>query len=288
MLTSSRFGCILYELLTGRAPFTADTFCGDAGGHDEGRAGLHPSPRGCTHGGADPASTVTSQGSGPVGFNISATAACCSRMLWVRDARIGRRPSRSRTPAPSSSVSTSARSSAASSTVRGLDPRLIGHELQYLDNHNQSDVLVFFVHAVGRDTSSGANTYAPCRIAALRRRRSAFEPETDVRVQLSFRDHCIVLRDFIRTLVARSKPNLTILTGHSAGADVVMRLIAESGDDSIPIDGLLPLEPNLGLETCQVTRHVCDFEPVTRSQVLEMLNELSGVPESLDDWITPV
>jgi pimeloyl-ACP methyl ester carboxylesterase/predicted Ser/Thr protein kinase len=166
-----------------------------------------------------------------------------------------------------------------------LDPRLIGHELQYLDNERRSDVLVLFVHAVGRDHEQWREHLRSLPYRAIAPTQVGFEPRSDVRFRLSLREHGIVLRGFLRALQARLRPRLTVLAGHSAGADLAMRLIAEDGGDSVPVDGILALEPNLALETCQVTRHFCEFEPGDEAKLLRMLSEFSGVPESLDDWI---
>jgi serine/threonine protein kinase len=166
-----------------------------------------------------------------------------------------------------------------------LDPRLIGHELQYLDNQRRSDVLVLFAHAVGRDHEQWREHLRSLPYRAIAPTQVGFEPRSDIRFRLSLREHGIVLRGFMRAMQARLRPRFTILAGHSAGADLAMRLIAEAGEDAVPVDGLLALEPNLALETCQVTRHFCEFEPGDEAKLLRMLTEFSGVPESLDDWI---
>jgi predicted Ser/Thr protein kinase/pimeloyl-ACP methyl ester carboxylesterase len=166
-----------------------------------------------------------------------------------------------------------------------LDPRLIGHELQYLDNQRRSDVLVFFAHAVGRDHEQWREHLRSLPWRAIAPTQVGFEPKAGVRFRLSLKDHGILLRAFMRALQDRVRPRLTILAGHSAGADLAMRLIAEDDGDPLSVDGLLSLEPNLALETCQVTRHLCEFEPGDEAKLLQMLNEFSHVPESLDDWI---
>jgi pimeloyl-ACP methyl ester carboxylesterase len=166
-----------------------------------------------------------------------------------------------------------------------FDPRIIGHELQYLDNQRRSDVLVFFVHAVGRDHEQFREHLRSLPYRAIAPTQAGFEPGASVRFALSMHDHGTLLRALMRGLRERVRPRITILTGHSAGADLAMRLVAEAGPDALPLDGLLALEPNLALETCQVTRHLCEFEPGNEAKLLQLLNELSRVPESLDDWI---
>jgi pimeloyl-ACP methyl ester carboxylesterase len=166
-----------------------------------------------------------------------------------------------------------------------FDPRIIGHELQYLDNQRRSDVLVFFVHAVGRDHEQWREHLRSLPYRAIAPTQAGFEPHADVRFALSIHDHGTLLRAFMRATRERVRPRLTLLAGHSAGADLAMRLVTEAGQDVLPLDGLLALEPNLALETCQVTRHLCEFEPGNEAKLLQLLNELSRVPESLDDWI---
>ena len=124
---------------------------------------------------------------------------------------------------------------------------------------------------MGRDHEQWREHLRGLPYRAIAPTQAGFEPRADVRITLSMQDHCTLLRAFVRATRERVRPRLTLLAGHSAGADLAMRLVAEAGTDVLPLDGLLALEPNLALETCQVTRHLCGFEPGNEDRLLQML-----------------
>jgi hypothetical protein len=232
------FGCILYEMLAGQRPFVGETFSEVVASTLKDEPDYARLPLGLSEGvrillrlslQKDPAHRLQHAGD--------------CRVLLEEAQRSGKDAQAQSGPAaePGLVVGTfriGQEICRRLDRIR-LDPRLIGHELQYLDNQRRSDVLVFFVHAVGRDHEQWRENLRSLSYRAIAPTQVGFEPSTGIRFRLSLKDHCIVLRAFMRAMQARLRPRLTILAGHSAGADLAMRLIAEAGDDALPIDGLL-------------------------------------------------
>jgi hypothetical protein len=81
------------------------------------------------------------------------------------------------------------------------------------------------------------------------------------------------------------KPKTTVLTGFSAGADIVLRMISEGGVDHRLIDGVLSLSPNVSLETCFFTRLLAHIPHENDEQILDIAREVAGAMETPQAWL---
>jgi len=166
-----------------------------------------------------------------------------------------------------------------------LDPRIIGDDVHYIDNHVQSEVLVLYLHGMGLDhtTFDAALRATPYRgIAAS---LYGFAPASRRRIPLAIDDHVAIMRELLDDLVARERPATTILAGFSSGGDLGFRLInAAPPERPAPIDGFLSLGCNLSLDTCIVSRPFAGLKDQAEPSV-ELLRAIGGGVSSVDEWL---
>jgi len=174
-----------------------------------------------------------------------------------------------------------------------FDPRMIGDEIEYLDNGVRSDVLVCFLHPIGLD---GAD-FEP-HLRALPYRGIAptfygFEPSRRRRVSLPLADHLTLLGDLLDEVVGKASPSTILVVGFSSGGDLALRMAAEAGDNGVPVDGVLSLGCNLGLATCFLTGILAKLEDDRAKRergrggdALADLRALAAAVESLDEWLS--
>jgi hypothetical protein len=169
---------------------------------------------------------------------------------------------------------------------RSFDPRLIGTEIQYLDNHAASDILVCYLAPCGRaaDQFTQVLEHVPHRAIAPTFR--GFEPGTTWRPMLALDDHVVLIREFLREAVARQQPRFTIIGGFSSGADFAIRLAAAPDPDfRLRVDGCLTLGANLSFETCFLTRALASLKSRDDAALLAILRGVSDAATSLDEWV---
>jgi serine/threonine protein kinase len=164
-----------------------------------------------------------------------------------------------------------------------FDPRMLGDSMEYLDNHARSDVLVCFLPACGMDASEfqGHLRSLPYRCIAIT--PYGFEPTRRRRPALPLSDHLMMIRELLRHMADRAKPDMLIVAGFSSGADLAMRMCAES--ERVRVDGVLSLGCNLSVATCFVTRVVSRFKGSDPSHMLGGLRSVGEGAGSVDEWL---
>jgi serine/threonine protein kinase len=164
-----------------------------------------------------------------------------------------------------------------------FDPRMIGDSMEYLDNHARAPVLVCFLPAIGMD----AEQHEPLLRALPHRCISptfyGFEPARKRRPTLPLADHFVMVRELLRHLADRAKPELLVVVGFSSAGDIALRLCSER--TRVRIDGLLTLGCNLSLDTCFLTRVVARFKGSDPAQMLSGLRTVGETASSLDEWL---
>ena len=167
-----------------------------------------------------------------------------------------------------------------------FDPRLIGSTMHYLDNGVESDVLVCYIPACGRaadqyDTVLDTATYRGMAVTFR-----GFERVAAWRPTLPLDDHMVIVREFLRDMVARIRPRITIVGGFSSGADFAMRLAAAPDPESrLRIDGCLALGANLSIDTCFLTSALATLKDRDETALLALLRRVSNAASSLDEWV---
>jgi serine/threonine protein kinase/pimeloyl-ACP methyl ester carboxylesterase len=168
-----------------------------------------------------------------------------------------------------------------------FSPRMIGDELEYLDNGAKSDVLVCFVHAIGLDGADFEPHLRSLPYRGIAPTLYGYEPARRRRFTLPLADHIVLLRELLADVAGRFAPSTTLVVGFSSGGDVALRLAAEA--PSAPaghIDGVLSLGCNLALETCFVTRILARLEAGNGAEILKDLRALGDAIHGLDEWLS--
>ena len=166
-----------------------------------------------------------------------------------------------------------------------LDPTMIGDNLSYLDNDRPSDVLVVYIPGFGFDHNTFREVLVRTPYRGIAVTLYGFEPARRRRPPVPFRDHLTILRLFLESVIRDSKARWTVLTGFSVGADAVMRLCAEGGVDHRHIDGILAFGPNVNLETCFVSRRVAAIPDDSGAAFLDVAREVAGMMETPEAWL---
>ena len=166
-----------------------------------------------------------------------------------------------------------------------LDPRIIGDEVHYLDNHVPSDVLVVYLHGMGLDHTIFDAVLRASPYRGIAASLYGFAPNSRWRLPLSFDDHAAIMTELLHDVVARERPQTAILAGFSSGGDLGFRMINAAGADRpLPIDGFIALGPNIALETCFVSRPLATLE----KDAAPSINLLRGIDShviSLREWV---
>ena len=168
-----------------------------------------------------------------------------------------------------------------------FSPRMIGDEMEYLDNGARSDVLVCFIHACGLDGADFEPHLRSLPFRAIAPTFYGFEPARRRRFTLPLDDHVVLLRELLTDVATRFAPAITLVVGFSSGGDIALRLAAAA--PSAPpgrIDGVLSLGCNLGLETCFVTRILARLEAGNGAALVKDLRALGNAIDGLDEWLS--
>ena len=167
-----------------------------------------------------------------------------------------------------------------------FDPRLIGTELQYLDNGLPSPVLVCCIPAFGRGSDQNIEMLSRVGYRAIVPTLRGFEPESPWRPSLTIEDHIVLLREFLHDLAARLEPRLIILVGFSTAADIALRFAAAPDPESrLRVDGSLVLGSNLAPTTTFFTRVLASLESDEDSALLAAFQQVINTATSLDEWL---
>jgi pimeloyl-ACP methyl ester carboxylesterase len=167
-----------------------------------------------------------------------------------------------------------------------FNPKMLGDEIEYLDNGARSDVLVCFLHAVGMDGADFAAHLRSLPYRAIAPTLYGYEPSRRRRFPLPLDDHLVLLRELLHELAGRSAPSAILVAGFSSGGDLALRLAAPAPAEGARIDGVLALGCNLGLETCFVTRILARLETSSGDEIVKDLHALGGTIQGLDEWLS--
>ncbi len=167
-----------------------------------------------------------------------------------------------------------------------FDPRLIGTEMDFLDNGARSDLLACYIPACGRGADQYIQVLESASYRAVAPTFRGFEPVTAWRPSLSLEDHLVLIREFLRDLVARVQPRFTVIAGFSSGGDFALRFAAAPDQESrLRIDGCLTLGSNLSLKTCFLTSGLAMLANHDDTAMLAILRRVADTASSLDEWV---
>jgi pimeloyl-ACP methyl ester carboxylesterase len=89
----------------------------------------------------------------------------------------------------------------------------------------------------------------------------------------------------LREIMAVCRPRRTVLVGHSAGADQLMRMMHDQDGAGVDVDGLIALGPNISLETCFATRLYARIDAANPDGTLGILKSLAEHIDTLETWL---
>ena len=164
------------------------------------------------------------------------------------------------------------------------NPRLVGYPVTYTDNDVASDTLLVFLHGLAADGGHFEGVLRASRHRAIAVTLVGFGRGERRRPTLGLDDHSRVLWRLLRELVNEVKPRRTILVGHSAGADHLLRMFHSQPPD-VPISGLIALGPNVSLDTCFATRLYAKIDSGNPEATLSVLKSLAADIDSLETWL---
>jgi serine/threonine protein kinase len=164
------------------------------------------------------------------------------------------------------------------------NPRLVGYPVTYTDNDVASDTLVVFLHGLAADSGHFENVLRASRHRSIAVTLVGFGRAERRRPSLGLDDHSRILGRLLRELVNEVKPRRTVLVGHSAGADHLLRMFHSQPPD-VPISGLIALGPNVSLDTCFATRLYAKIDSGNPEATLAVLKSLAADIDSLETWL---
>ena len=165
------------------------------------------------------------------------------------------------------------------------NPRLVGYPVTYVDNQVQSDRLIVFLHGLGADGGQFEEFLRASRHRAIAVTLVGFGKLEKRRPTLGIEDHSRVLRLLLREITAECRPRRTLLVGHSAGADQLLRMMHDEEGAGIQVDGLIALGPNVSLDTCFATRLYARIDPANPDGTLAILKSLAEHIDTLETWL---
>jgi pimeloyl-ACP methyl ester carboxylesterase len=161
----------------------------------------------------------------------------------------------------------------------------VGYPVTYVDNQVQSDHLIVFLHGLGADGGQfevflNASPYRAIAVTLV-----GFGRLEKRRPTLGIDDHSRVLRMLLREITAECRPRRTLLVGHSAGADQLLRMMHDDEGAGVPVDGLIALGPNVSLDTCFATRLYSRIDAANPDGTLAILKSLAEHINTLETWL---
>jgi pimeloyl-ACP methyl ester carboxylesterase len=164
-------------------------------------------------------------------------------------------------------------------------PRLVGYPVTYVDNQVRSDELVVFLHGLGADGGQFEQFLNASARRAVAVTLVGFGKLEKRRPTLGVDDHSRVLRMLLREIVNEYRPKRTLLVGHSAGADQLLRMMHDEAAAGVSVDGLIALGPNVSLDTCFATRLYARIDAANPDGTLAILKSLAEHIDSLETWL---
>jgi serine/threonine protein kinase len=170
-----------------------------------------------------------------------------------------------------------------------FNPKMIGDEMEYLDNGARSDVLVCFLHAIGLDGGDFEPHLRLLPYRGIAPTLYGFEPSRRRRSALPLDDHMALVRELLHDVARRFTPSAILLVGFSSAGDIALRLAAQAkaqAEPAVRVDGVLSLGCNLALETCFVTRILARLEQGREGEIVKDLRALGDAIDGLDEWLS--
>src|SRR5262249_49520534 len=163
--------------------------------------------------------------------------------------------------------------------------RLVGYPVTYVDNQVQSDQLVVFLHGLGADGGQFEVFLNASQYRAIAVTLVGFGKLEKRRPTLGIDDHSRVLRMLLREITTACRPRRTLLVGHSAGADQLLRMVHDDEGAGVQVDGLIALGPNVSLDTCFATRLYAKIDAANPDGTLSILKALAEHINTLETWL---
>ncbi len=166
-----------------------------------------------------------------------------------------------------------------------LDPRMIGDRLPYLDNQVESGVLVCYLHGMCRDQRAYARVLERSPYRGLAPTQYGFELNAQHRIPLALEDHVRLIWEFLRNAVERLRPSVTVLVGHSSGADMGFEMLSAPPDPPVTVDAFLSLDCNLNHDTCFVSRVLSNLSSAEPARIIQDLQTMGAEARNLQEWL---
>jgi pimeloyl-ACP methyl ester carboxylesterase len=158
--------------------------------------------------------------------------------------------------------------------------------MHYADNCVDSDVMVCYLHGAGLDASDFSRHLETADYRAVAPTLYGFERLGNRHIRLSIANHLVILREWLRQMVEHDAIKAIVLVGFSTGSDLWLEYACRPVfDPSLPVLGLITLDPNVTLETCWATRILAELSHDTPTQILDKLRSLSAGTKSLNEWL---
>jgi serine/threonine protein kinase len=166
-----------------------------------------------------------------------------------------------------------------------LDPRMIGDRLHYLDNQVESGVLVCYLHGMCRDQRAYTQVLERSPYRGIAPTQYGFDSNAKHRVPLALEDHVHLIWEFVRNAVERLRPSVTVLVGHSSGADLGFDMLAAPPEPPVSIDAFLSLDCNLNHDTCFVSRVLANLSSSEPARIIQDLQTMGAEARTLQEWL---
>jgi hypothetical protein len=167
----------------------------------------------------------------------------------------------------------------------GLDPRMIGDQLHYLDNQVESGVLVCYLHGMCRDQRAYAHVLERSPYRGIAPTQYGFDLNAQHRIPLGLEDHVQLIWEFLRNAVERLRPSVTVLVGHSSGADLGFDMLSAPPKPPVTVDAFLSLDCNLNHDTCFVSRVLANLSSAEPARIIQDLQTMGAEARTLQEWL---
>jgi len=166
-----------------------------------------------------------------------------------------------------------------------LDPRMIGDRMHYLDNQVESGVLVCYLHGMCRDQQTFAGILERSPYRGIAPTQYGFDRTAPHRIPLAMDDHVTLMWELLRNAIERLRPAVTVLVGHSSGADLGFEILSAQPDPPVTVDAFLSLDCNLNHDTCFVSRVLANLSTDEPAHIIEELQAMGTQARTLQEWI---
>ncbi|NNG16082.1 MAG: serine/threonine protein kinase [Gemmatimonadales bacterium] len=166
-----------------------------------------------------------------------------------------------------------------------LDPRMIGDRLHYLDNQVESGVLVCYLHGMCRDQRAYERVLERSPYRGLAPTQYGFDLKAQHRIPLAMEDHVRLIWEFLRNAVERLRPSVTVLVGHSSGADLGFEMLSAPPDPPVTVDAFLSLDCNLTHDTCFVSRVLAGITTEDPARIVNDLRTVGADARTVEEWL---